>query len=187
MKQILDLDKQFFLIINNKASNPLFDFLMPFARNPLAWAPLYVFLLSFCFLNFRKNVWWWLLVAICTSLISDFVSSQVIKENIFRLRPCNDPSLADTIRLFMSYKPKSSSFTSSHACTHFALAAFFANTLRKHIGNWKNLFYLWASLVAFAQVYIGVHFPLDVLCGGIIGYFIGKFTSYTYNKYYILA
>lgn len=187
MKQILEIDKQLFLIINNKAANPLFDFWMPFFRNPITWAPLFVFLLGFCYVNFKKNTWWWFLFAIATALTTDLVSSQIIKENISRLRPCNDPLLADTVRLFMSYTPKSSSFTSSHATTHFGLAAFFANTLAAYFGKWRYAFYAWALLVCFAQVYIGVHYPLDVLCGGIIGYAIGKFTSATYNKYYILA
>lgn len=127
------------------------------------------------------------MLVVLTAILSDLISSSLIKEHIFRLRPCNEPSLADILHLRLSYRPQSSSFTSSHAFNHFALAAYFSNTLQKHIGKWGMLLYLWAFLVAYAQVYVGVHYPLDVLCGGLLGYGLGKLTSYTYNKNYILA
>jgi undecaprenyl-diphosphatase len=79
----------------------------------------------------------------------------------------------DSVRFLLSYKPQSSSFTSSHATNHFALAAFFYFTLKKYFNKWGLLFFCWAFMICYAQVYVGVHYPFDVICGGIIGFSIG--------------
>jgi membrane-associated phospholipid phosphatase len=182
MHSILQADKNFFIFINDHMHNSFFDWLMPLIRNSITWIPLYLFLLVFLFTNFTKNKWLWILYAAGTAIISDFVSSGLIKKNFFRLRPCNDPEISSKINYLLSYKPQSSSFTSSHAFTHFALAAFFFYTLKKFAGKWSYLFYLWAFSIAFAQVYIGVHFPLDVVCGGIIGFVFGYLSAKSFNK-----
>ena len=186
MQQLIDLDKKFFLFINNGLSNPFFDAVMPFIRNATFWVPMYVFLLVFGFLNFRKSIWWWIAFAAATAAIGDIISSTLIKENITRLRPVRDPEIMDRVIFLLNYKPKSSSFTSSHAVNHFALATFFYYTLKPFIHKYALLFFAWASLVCFAQVYVGVHFPLDVICGGLIGFFIGKITSTIFAKNFYL-
>lgn len=132
-------------------------------------------------------MWWWAIIAGCTATLSNFISSDIIKENIWRVRPCNDPLLADNIRLLLSYKPQSSSFTSSHAVNHFALAAYFYYTLKDHIGRWSLIFFVWAFAIIYAQVYVGVHFPLDVLCGGLIGFILGYLPARNFNRNYGLA
>ncbi|MEQ1554224.1 MAG: phosphatase PAP2 family protein, partial [Ferruginibacter sp.] len=108
-------------------------------------------------------------------------------ENIFRLRPCNDHTLRDTFTLLIGYRPQSSSFTSSHATNHFAMAAFFFYTLKQYFGKFSVLFFIWAALICFAQVYVGVHFPLDVICGGIIGFIFGYLCATSFNKRYFLT
>jgi len=124
----------------------------------------------------------WLLFFGCLPILTDFISSDIIKENFFRLRPCNDPLMADKIRFLLSYKPQSSSFTSSHATNHFALAAFFYFTLKKYFKNWSILFFIWAFMICYAQVYVGVHYPFDVIVGGMIGFFMGFLIAAFFNK-----
>ena len=187
MHKIIQLDRALFKLINQTWHNELFDSIFPLIRNSIFWIPLYLFLLIFMLINFKKGVLWWAIFAACTAILTDFVSSKLIKENIIRLRPCNDPALADTMRFLLNYRPQSSSFTSSHAATHFALAVFFYLTLKNFIGKWALLFFLWAFLIVYAQVYVGVHFPLDIICGAIIGIAIGYFTGYTFNKKHLLA
>lgn len=155
---------------------------MPLVRNAQTWIPLYLFLLLFVVFNYKKNIWWWILFAAAVPVLSDFVSSVLIKNNIHRLRPCNDPDMIDQVRFLLSYRPQSSSFTSSHATNHFAMAAFFFFTLRNKINSFALLFFLWAALICYAQIYVGVHYPLDIVCGAFIGFLIGYFISLRFNK-----
>lgn len=182
MHRLIQLDKSFFLFLNNKLSNPAFDLLMPFIRNPMTWIPFYVFLFAWALINLKRSVWWWIVFSIATVALADQVSSNLIKENIHRVRPVLDPEIMDRARFLLSYRSKNSSFTSSHATNHFALAAFWYSTLKPFIGNKGRWLYAWAALICFAQVYVGVHFPLDVICGGIIGFMIGKFTFFIFTK-----
>ncbi len=182
MNQVIQLDRQLFQLVNQQWSNDLFDRLMPFIRNQNTWLPLYIFLLVFALINFNNQKWWWIVYAVALTGLSDFISSSIIKPNIFRLRPCNDPSLVDTIHVLVTYRPQSSSFTSSHAMNHFAMAAFFYFTLEKFMGKWALFFFVWAFSVCYAQVYIGVHFPLDVFCGGLIGFVFGYLSARLFNK-----
>ncbi len=187
MNKLLGLDKELFSLINGKWHNEWFDTLMPFLRNANSWVPLYLFLLVFALYNFKKNTWWWIFFAAGTVIISNFLSADIIKENFFRLRPCNDPELADTVRVLVTYRPQSSSFVSSHATNHFAMAAFFYFTLSKFMGKWALLFFYWALSICYAQVYVGVHFPLDTICGGLIGFVFGYLSARSFNKNYDLV
>jgi undecaprenyl-diphosphatase len=123
------------------------------------------------------------LAAVVTGAFTDLVSSRLIKENVFRLRPCQDKSLADHIHVLVQYCPHSSSFTSSHAANHFGFAAFFYFTLKNYYGKWTALIFLWAFIICYAQVYVGVHYPIDVLCGALVGTVIGCLVSRLFNKY----
>lgn len=183
MSKLIDLDKALFKLINGgNWHNEGLDSMMLFIRNRDTWWPLYIFLLVFAILNFKKKAIWWILFAAVTVILANLISSNLIKENIFRLRPCNDPSLADSIRVIVNYRPQSSSFTSSHATNHFAMGTFFYFTLKNIIGKWGLLFFLWASLICMAQVYVGVHFPLDVIGGALIGFIFGYLMAKLFNK-----
>jgi membrane-associated phospholipid phosphatase len=177
------IDRRIFFLINNDSSNPFFDTVLPFMRESDIWAPLYLFMLIFAVLNFGKKGWLWFLFALCTAAVTDLVSSHLIKEHIFRLRPCQNPALADKINILANYCPQSSSFTSSHAANHFGLAVFIVLTLRKYTSSWVNLFYAWAFIISYAQVYVGVHYPLDVITGGLIGWLLGYFIARFFNNY----
>ena len=178
-----NIDQYLFKVINIDFHNSFFDTILPLVRSPQLSMPLYLFLIVYAFTNFKKNKWMWLLFLGCLPILTDFISSDIIKENFFRLRPCNDPLMSDKIRFLLSYKPQSSSFTSSHATNHFALAAYFYFTLKKYFKNLSILFFIWDFMICYAQVYVGVHYPLDVICGAIIGILIGKFTFALHEKF----
>lgn len=168
--------------INQDWSSTFFDTVLPYMRETLFWMPLYLFLALFVTMNFGWKGLWWLLGFVLTAALADIVSSQLIKQNIMRVRPCQDGAVAQHIRFFINYCPRSSSFTSSHACSHFAQAMFFFLTLRSVIGKWAGLFFAWAFVVAYTQIYVGVHYPFDVFCGSLIGCGIGFATGKLFNN-----
>lgn len=177
MHALLDLDKALFTLINGSGANPYFDWLMPWLRNPSLWMPLYLFLILFLFINFKKEGVWLLVLAILTVALTDSISSHIFKPFFNRLRPCNEPSLQGTVHFLLSYRPGNGSFTSSHASNHFGLAFFLFFTIRKFLGQWMYLFFLWAFSICYAQVYVGVHYPLDVMGGAALGAFIAFLTA----------
>jgi membrane-associated phospholipid phosphatase len=188
MQSILQWDEALLKHINAEWHNALLDKLLPLLRNQDTWLPLYLFLLLFVAINFKSTGWWWIGFAVATVIIANFISSGLIKQNILRLRPCNDAALSGWIRLFKGiYLPQSSSFVSAHATNHFAMAMFFYSTLKKQFKIWPSIFFVWAFGISYAQVYIGVHYPLDILCGTIIGLTTGYFTAQRFNNQYGLA
>ena len=96
-QQINNLDHRLFQLINQQGSSSFLDFVLPFLREAQFWMPFYLFLLVFATLNFGIKGWWWSLAIVLTAALCDLVSSHLIKENIFRLRPCQDPSMIRTL------------------------------------------------------------------------------------------
>jgi undecaprenyl-diphosphatase len=168
--------------INQNWGNAFFDMVLPFMRETLFWIPLYLFLLLFVTSNFGIRGWWWVMGVVLCAALSDLVSSQLIKTHIMRIRPCQDETIAPQIRFFINYCPHSSSFTSSHATNHFAQAMFFFLTLRPVMGKWATVFFVWAFIIAYTQVYVGVHYPFDVFCGALLGCGIGFFIAKLFHK-----
>jgi membrane-associated phospholipid phosphatase len=177
-----ELDTWLFLKINTVWTSPFFDSVLPWWREANTWAPLYLFLVIFGLLNFKKTVLPWILFAVVTVTITDQLSSTLIKNWVARPRPCRDEFLAGQVRLLLSNCSGTYSFTSSHAANHFGFAMFIVLTLRPVLKKWGWLFFAWAASVAYAQVYVGIHYPLDVICGGMLGCAAGYLTGSFFNK-----
>lgn len=175
-------DKKLFTLLNSKWTNSFFDIVLPYFRDSVFWAPLYLFVLVFIALNYGKKGWWWSVAFVCTIAIADLVSSRIFKTSFERLRPCQDPFFFDQVRLLLKHCSGSFSFTSSHAANHFGMATFASITLYPTFKRYIYFTYLWAFFIAYAQVYVGVHYPLDVLGGAVIGVFAGVFTASVFNK-----
>lgn len=181
-QSLQSFDQSLFVYINQVATHPLTDTLMPFFRESTLWIPFYLFLIVFVFVNFGKKGWVWLLFAFITVLLTDQFSSSIIKNWVQRPRPCADPLLYGQVRLLLDHCSGGHSFTSSHATNHFGVATFLFVTLGRYFGNWKYLLFIWAALICYAQVYVGVHYPLDVVFGALLGFLIGHFVCWAYQK-----
>ena len=170
-------DTVIFLQINTIWINPIFDAVLPIWRNANSWVPLYLFLIVFSVVNFRSRSFFWILGAVFTLVLTDQISSSLFKPFFERPRPCNDPVLMSHVRLLLDHCSGGYRFTSSHATNHFGFSVYVFVTLRSIFHKWSYLFLFWAASVSYAQVYVGVHYPLDILCGALIGATIGYATS----------
>lgn len=169
---ILEWDQWLFHLINYDWHNGFLDQMMPYWREKKFWIPMYVVLAAFVIYKFRWKGFYYILAAVLTIGIADPVSSQLIKKNVQRDRPCRAADLEKEVKLLVPCGG-GYSFTSSHATNHFALGAFLFLTVGRLFGRWRWLLLLWAASISFGQVYVGVHYPLDVTVGGLIGASIG--------------
>jgi membrane-associated phospholipid phosphatase len=187
LKELFDLfiywDFTAWYYLNTQWTNEFFDAIMPFVRNQWTWAPLYLFLLIFMPMNYGRKGIMWCVFFLMAFAIGDYVSASIIKPYYLRLRPCNNPYIKDIVHLLV---PCGSgySFPSSHATNHFALGIFSAITLqRKTKWIWPAAI-VWALMIGYAQVYVGVHFPGDVVVGALLGAVAGIVVGKIYNRIY---
>lgn len=169
MDYILFLDTKLFLFLNHSLANPIFDKLFPFITEVDHWLLVYIIALSMLLWKGGKTGRLTVLALILTIIVTDQTVSSFIKEAVGRLRPCHT---LDNVRLLVNCG-SGKSFPSAHAANNFAAAFVIFQFYRKNI--W--IFFTIATLMAFSRVYIGVHYPLDVLAGAIIGSAIGYFIS----------
>jgi undecaprenyl-diphosphatase len=112
----------------------------------------------------------------------DTIGNKLIKQTVQRLRPCNDPDMIETLVLRVPNCGTGYSFISNHAANHFAMAMFAFVTIGSLVGTWRWLFFFWAFSIGWAQIYVGVHYPSDVLVGSLLGLLLGGVIGYTFNK-----
>jgi undecaprenyl-diphosphatase len=178
---IIYADHVIWYYLNTQWHNAVLDWVMPFLRNQWFWAPLYLFLAIFIPSAFGKKGVFWCLAFLISFIISDQLSATFIKPFFHRIRPCNNAQLTGIVHLIV---PCGSglSFPSSHAANHFSLAVFSAVTLGRYKKWVRPVAIAWAASVCYAQVYVGVHYPLDVFAGGLLGTLIGAATGKAFNR-----
>lgn len=179
--ELQQFDAELFLKINKGLSNDFFDFIMPLVRNKFFWSPLYLFIIAFCIKQYKKQGYYIILGLLITFAAGDLISSRLIKPMVQRTRPCNEIKLTNDI---IKCVPCGTgySFPSAHATNHFAIALFLIGIFYR---KWKPVLPLalaWAALIALAQIYVGVHYPLDTIGGAILGTCIGLIISTIYKK-----
>lgn len=167
--EILDaIDKNIFTFIHTKASAPFLDGFMKLLREAKIWIPLYVFMVYWVLRFERKFAFPFIVLTVLTFAVNDFVSAQILKPWIERIRPCYEPSLEGIVRELVPCGGQYT-FPSSHAANHFGLATFWFFTiqmLRQQKWHWL---WLWAILIGYAQVYVGKHYPFDIAGGAALG------------------
>ncbi|TAG99773.1 MAG: phosphatase PAP2 family protein [Sphingobacteriales bacterium] len=183
LAEIIKLDHQLFYAINSGLSNIFFDWLMPILRNRYTWVPLYIFIVFYFIKNYKLNGFYLTLTLFACFAFADFTSASLIKKAVKRPRPCNEITFKKQVIMRVNCG-SGFSFPSTHATDHFAIALFIICVCIKKNKYISFALFSWAFLIAFAQIYVGVHFPLDVICGSIYGSLIGWAFAYFFNLKY---
>ena len=179
IQRLIDIDKQVMLALNGSDSLYM-DGVMKIFTTTSVWIPVAAVLMFIVLKNNtpRGSLLTVLAVAL-TILACDQISSGLIKPIVARLRPSHDPSFMHLIETFNGYRSGSYSFTSSHACNSFGIFTIIALIIRNRALSLSLL--LWACINSFSRIYLGVHYPGDILCGAIVGIVIGSIIFLIYH------
>jgi len=180
IEKIITKDRELFIYLNGLGSEQ-WDAFWLLVTDKYTWLPLYVFLLFvlFWYYGWKKALVILFVTALLVTFTDQFVN--LIKNSIHRLRPNRDPSLQDIIRILKN--SGGYSFVSGHATNSFAVSTFMIAVLKKY----NRLIYfvlLWPLLFAYSRIYVGVHFPIDIILGMLLGILIG-YGFYKLNIYFL--
>ncbi len=170
LEQLLQWDQEFFLYLNNLGT-PTWDWFWIFITHKFAAIPMYAYLLYLLYKNYNLKTLGITLVFIALLITATDQLANVFKDAFARPRPCKEDFIAQG-RFLMDYCGKYGYF-SAHAASSTALAIFLGNILKKWYKLAFPLLFIWAMLVSYSRIYVGKHYPGDVITGILIGSIIG--------------
>ncbi|MCF8369961.1 MAG: phosphatase PAP2 family protein [Bacteroidales bacterium] len=173
-------DTSLFLFLN-RAHSSLLDQPMFWISNKLVWIPLYLLLLYFLIKFYHKETLYIMLMVALLIATSDLLSVHAFKNVFLRLRPCHEPALNGLVHIVNNKCGGDYGFYSSHASNHFAIATFLLFFLGKRLRYFTVLILFWATLISYSRIYLGVHYPGDVLAGAMAGILLGIFYAKIYD------
>jgi len=169
-QHILELDKELFLYLNG-FHNDFWDTIMLMITRKEIWLSFDLVVIYFFIKNYRKKSLIILLLLAVTILASDQISV-LIKETVQRLRPVHNPEIADLVHNVLR-KGGLYGFVSSHAANSFAILVYTARIFKNK--SYGILLLFWAIIVSYSRIYAGVHYPLDIIGGALVGWGCGYF------------
>lgn len=179
---LIGIDRELFILINAKWTSTFLDDMMPMIRNRNTWFPLYIIILSVGIYKLKWKFIPWLLCIILAVAFADGISSHIFKPFFGRMRPCNELSpVFDEMILRLKRCSGHNSFTSSHAANHMAIASFIFFACSSQYKKVLWIFFFWVLIICWAQIYVGVHYPLDILGGLMIGFLTALFSTKFYR------
>ncbi|WP_321306172.1 phosphatase PAP2 family protein [Marinifilum fragile] len=170
MDTLIQLDKELLIWLNSH-NTPFWDVVMMFFTRKEFWIPLYLLLLFQIYKVKGKESIYWILGAFLLIFLCDQISTQLFKNVFERFRPSHDPSLEGIVNLVSGYKGGQYGFVSSHATNSFGFALFTSLLFRNKL--YTLFIFTWSLLVVYTRIYLGVHFPGDVIGGMILGLLLG--------------
>ena len=172
MHEIIQEDRSVFLFLNNLGSESFDQFWIMISATWI-WVPLYIIFLYLLFKNYKLRNLVFILIFIALGVTVSDQLAGVFKTGIGRLRPCHDPTLTGMMRAVKC--GGQFGFYSSHAANTFFIATFISLLLYKKFRLLPYILIGWAIIVSYSRIYLGVHFPLDILMGSLMGFFTGGF------------
>ena len=163
---LITKDTNLFLFLNS-FHNEFFDSFMAIVSGKIIWIPFYAAIFYAAIRRWKKESIWVILALILCIVLADQVASGVLKDWVQRPRPSHEPIIDGLVHLVNGYKGGAFGFASSHAANAFALAMLSSLVFRQRLYGF--FVFLWAALIAYSRIYLGVHYPGDILAGIIIG------------------
>lgn len=180
MSKLLDIlnswDTELFLALNG-VHNSFFDFVMWWASDKYIWIPVYILFLYILWRQYKKKTLIIMVFAALLIFLSDQISVHLFKDVFQRLRPCHAPELEGLVHTVNGKCGGQYGFYSSHASNIFAVANFFVTLLKRKKLMFVLPVLLWAAFISYSRIYLGVHFPGDVIAGTAAGTFLGWFLA----------
>jgi undecaprenyl-diphosphatase len=174
LDRLIAADQAAFLVLNGMHTDTL-DLAMTAMSDLRLWFPLYVAFLLLVKLRWNwRGLWIALPLIALMIVVSDSGSVMLFKNTVERLRPCHEPALAGLVHLVPESCGGRYGFVSSHAANHFAIAALMIGMLQRRPRWTVPALLLWAATIAYSRVYLGVHYPADVVVGGLYGFAVGS-------------
>lgn len=188
LDQLIQFDKELFLFLNNLGT-PTWDTLWLTITNKLTFIPLYAVLLYLIFRSFGvKTLLLSILVITLMITFTDQITN-LFKDGFVRFRPCHDSDIQSLVRLVKASCGGKYGFFSGHSSNSMAAAVFAGLLLKPYYKNLIFLLLFWSAMVAYSRIYVGVHFPLDIICGmtfgAISGYMFFKLIKYLQRNYFV--
>ena len=172
MYELIQQDRKLFLELNNLGSAS-FDQFWIMLSSTWIWVPLYVIFFYLLIKNFSvRNLIFILIFVALGVTVSDQLAG-VFKSGIMRLRPCHDPAFTGLMRVVKC--GGKFGFYSSHASNTFFIATLMSFLLSKKMPVLPYILFFWAAAVSYSRIYLGVHFPMDILMGAAVGFLLGGF------------
>lgn len=168
LEWIDNIDKDLFLLFNSEWAVPELDWFFRLLRNAGTWVPLYAWLLYWIFTRCRSFAIHFLVITLICFAITDFTSASILKPWLGRIRPCYDESLQGLMRSLINCGGKYS-LPSTHASNHFGLACFWFMAVKHLTGKKWYWLWAWAAIIGYSQVYVGKHYPFDIIAGAVLG------------------
>lgn len=173
-------DQEFFLFLNG-LHNGFFDGFMFAFGQKIVWIPFMISVVYILIKQARRNSVWLISALILCIVLADQIASGIIKDSVQRLRPSRDPSLSVLVHLINGYTGGKYGFVSSHAANTFGFALLSSFLFRRMI--YTVTVFLWAAVIAYSRIYLGVHYPLDILGGIFVGIIAALFCYWLLKRY----
>ncbi|MGN0186348.1 MAG: phosphatase PAP2 family protein [Paludibacteraceae bacterium] len=166
IEQMVEWDKQL-LLLGNRFHTPFLDDFMFIFSGKLIWIPAAIAILYAIVRTQRRDALWVVLFLALAIVVADQLASGVIKPLAARLRPTHEPTLEGLVQVVHGYTGGRYGFVSSHAANACAVALFTSMLFRHRLYTWTIT--LWALFDMYTRIYLGVHYPGDIVCGALIG------------------
>jgi len=180
IEKLIDFDVQLFLFLNG-LRNPFFDFVFWWATQPVVWIPVYIILFYLAIKVYRWQAIFVVLFTIISITLTDQISVHLFKDVFMRLRPCHNPEIQMQVHIMNGYCGGDYGFVSSHATNYFGIATFLSVIFFRKIRFFIPFVLLWAALISYSRIYLGVHYPADVFCGALLGTLIGMLLGFIFS------